>query len=54
MYSSDYLALAAKRIGEPVQAVPDNATKPLEAGCGEDFCELIGDRPSHFFGLQRC
>lgn len=52
MYSSDYLALAAKRVSEPVQAVPGNAINPLDASRGEE--ELIGDRPSHYFGLQMC
>src|SRR6202140_4177714 len=37
------LALAADRIGQPVQAVADDAVYPLHAGCSEGFCKLISD-----------
>jgi hypothetical protein len=37
------LALAADRIGQPVQAIADDAIYSLHAGCSEDFCELIRD-----------
>src|ERR1700674_4512557 len=35
------LSLAADRIGQPVQAVADDAVYPLHAGCSEGFCKLI-------------
>jgi len=47
------LALAAKRVGEPVQAIPNNAINPFDASRREDFCELIGDRPSYFL-VPKC
>ena len=41
------LALAADRIGQPIQAVADDAIYPLHAGGSERFHELIGDCFSH-------
>ena len=41
------LALPANRVGQPVQAVADNAIDPLDTGCDEDFRELISDRLCH-------
>src|SRR4029077_20572043 len=41
------LALAADRIGQPIQAVADDAIYPLHTGCSEDFCELIRDCFGH-------
>ena len=41
------LALAAKRVGQPVQAVANNAVDPLDANRGEYIRELIGYSPSH-------
>jgi hypothetical protein len=35
------LSLAADRIGQPIQAVADDAVDPLDAGCDEHFSELI-------------
>ena len=43
------LALAAQRVGQPVQAVADDAINPLHAGRGEGFGELVRDC---FHGLQ--
>jgi hypothetical protein len=37
------LALAADRIGQPVQAVADDAIDPLHAGGSEGFCKLSRD-----------
>src|SRR5882757_841110 len=37
------LALSPQRIGEPVQAVADDAVDPLHAHRGKRFGELIGD-----------
>jgi hypothetical protein len=37
------LALAADRIGQPVQAVADDAIDSLNAGGGESFSKLISD-----------
>ena len=37
------LALAADRIGQPVQAVADDAIDPLDAGGSEGFRKLVGD-----------
>src|SRR5258708_31616225 len=37
------LALAAKCIGQPVQAIPDDAVNPLDAGGCKGFGELICD-----------
>jgi hypothetical protein len=37
------LSLAADRIGQPIQAVADDAIYPLYAGCSERFCKLISD-----------
>src|SRR6266849_5934809 len=37
------LALAAKCIGQPVQAIPDDAVNPLDAGGFKGFGELICD-----------
>jgi hypothetical protein len=42
-----YLALAADRIGQPVQTVADDAIYPLHAGGSEGFHELISDCFSH-------
>jgi hypothetical protein len=42
-----YLALAADRVGQPVEAVPDNAIDPLHADCREGFGELISDSFCH-------
>src|ERR1700716_4037793 len=41
------LALAADRIGQPIQAGADDAIDPLDPGGGEGFHELISDRFSH-------
>jgi hypothetical protein len=38
------LALATDGVGQPVQAVPDNAVNPLDAGRCERLRELISDR----------
>jgi hypothetical protein len=35
------LALATYRIGQPVQAVADNAIYPLDTGCSEGLCKLV-------------
>ena len=37
------LSLAADRIGQPVEAVADDAIYPLHAGGSEGFCKLISD-----------
>src|SRR5882757_2660282 len=37
------LAVAAKRIGQPVQAIADDAVNPLDAGGFKSFSELICD-----------
>src|SRR5215510_400080 len=42
------LALAADGVGQPVQAVPDNAVNPLDAGRCERLRELISDSFCHF------
>ena len=39
------LALAAKRVGQPVQAVANNAINPLDARCGKNLRELVRDGP---------
>ena len=41
------LALAADRVGQPVQAVADDAVDPLDTGGSEDFRELISNRFCH-------
>ena len=41
------LALAANRVGQPIQAVADDAVDPLDTCCGEDFRELISYRFCH-------
>jgi hypothetical protein len=38
------LALAAKRVRQPVETVADNAINSLNTSCGEDFRKLIGHR----------
>jgi hypothetical protein len=48
------LALAAERVGEPVQAVADNAIDPLHAGCGENLGELFRDRFGQIISPLRC
>ena len=48
------LALPAERVGQPVQAVADDAVDPLDAGCGEGFGELIGHSFRHgYFSFMR-
>jgi hypothetical protein len=42
-----YLALAADRIGQPIQAVADDAIDPLDASCGEGFCKLVSNCFGH-------
>ena len=42
------LALPAKRVGQAVQAIANNAINPLDANRGEDFRELIRDCSSHY------
>src|ERR1700748_308593 len=37
------LALAPKRVGQPVQTIADNAVNSFDAGRGKGFGELIGD-----------
>jgi hypothetical protein len=41
------LALAADRVGQPIQAVPDYAVNPLDAGRCERLRELISDGYCH-------
>ena len=41
------LALAAKRVGQPVQAIADNAINPLDPRCGENLRELVRDGFDH-------
>jgi hypothetical protein len=41
------LALSAKRVGQTVQAVADNAVYPLDARRSEDFGELVSNRFCH-------
>jgi hypothetical protein len=38
------LALAAKRVRQPIETIADNAINPLNTSCGEDFRKLIGHR----------
>jgi hypothetical protein len=35
------LTLAAQGVGEPIQAIADDAVNPLHAGCDEYFHKLI-------------
>src|SRR5258708_33551819 len=46
MYPLD-LALTADRIGQPVQAVADNAIDPFHAGGGKGFCKLVSNCFGH-------
>jgi hypothetical protein len=39
------LALAAKRVGQPVQAVANDAINPLDASCGEQVRKLVRYSP---------
>ena len=41
------LTLAAKRVGQPVQAVANNAINPLDTRCGENLRELIRNGFGH-------
>ena len=41
------LALPAKRVGQPIEAVADYAVYPLDTGRSEGFCELISDGLCH-------
>jgi hypothetical protein len=41
------LALAAKRVRQPVQAIANNAINPLDASRSQDVCELIGYGTGH-------
>ena len=41
-------AMPAKRVGESVQAVADDAIDALDACCGEDLDHLVGDGAGHF------
>jgi hypothetical protein len=41
------LGLAADRVGQPVQAVADDAIDPLHAGGGEGFCKLVSNCFGH-------
>src|SRR5258706_1475493 len=41
------LALATDRIGQPVQAVADDAIDPFHAGCGESLRKLVCDYFAH-------
>jgi hypothetical protein len=41
------LALASDRVGQPVEAVANDAVDPLDTGRCEDFRELIGDGFCH-------
>ena len=42
-----YPALTAERVGQPVEAVSDNAIDSLDTRCCEGFRELIGDGLCH-------
>jgi hypothetical protein len=42
-----YLALAADRVGQPVQAVADDAIYPLHAGGSEGLCKLVSNCFGH-------
>src|SRR5260370_6915690 len=42
-----YLALASDRVGQPIQAVADDAIYPLHAGGSEGFCKLISNGFGH-------
>src|SRR4029077_4895770 len=42
------LALAPDQVGQPIQAVADNAVDPLDPRCGEGFGELISNGFCHF------
>ena len=44
------LALPANRVGQPVQAVADNAVDPLDTGGGKGFSKLISDQFCHVSG----
>jgi hypothetical protein len=46
------LPLAAKRVGQPIRAVPNNAINPFDASRGKDFRELIYGRPGHCLSFQ--
>ena len=37
------LAVAANRVGQPIEAVADNAVDSFDTNCRENFCELISD-----------
>ena len=41
------LALAPQRVGQPIQAVADDAVDPLHARCGENLRELVRDGFGH-------
>jgi hypothetical protein len=45
------LALAAERVGQPIEAVTDDTIDPLDTCCGEDFRELISYRFCHDWPL---
>lgn len=47
------LGLAAKRVGQPVQAVANNAINPLDAGRDEDFRKLVRDGFGHLLCAPR-
>jgi hypothetical protein len=47
------LALAAQRVGQPVQAVADNAINPLDAVRDEDFRKLVRDGFGHLLCAPR-
>src|SRR5258706_1027251 len=41
------LALATDRVGQPIQAVADDAIYPLHTGGGEGFCKLVSNCFGH-------
>ena len=45
------LALATKRIGQPVEAVAHNAIDPLYSSCHKDLHELLGNGSGHLIFL---
>src|SRR6516165_8721424 len=46
------LALAPDRVGQPVQAIADNAENSLDTRCREGFRELISDGFCHGYPLD--
>src|SRR5580700_7731720 len=48
------LALAPQRVGQPIQAVTDDAVDALHAPCGENLRELVRDGFGHVSSPLRC